>query len=760
MRKAFFPGVFVLCSLPAFSQKKIDSLHALLRTPLHDTMRLKVQVRLGELHARRFPDSTIYYSRAVLAAPDAPAFYRYKVQAANALGMGHYFKSEYPPAAAAFAQMHLLAEKDRDRKQMAIALNNEGNIYIETGEHGRALERYRRSLVIREALKDSLEIAMAYNNIGFVYKDIGDYEKAATNFLVAMKTYERMNRSGGVAMSLNNIGIVFFRKKDYTQALEYYLRALALHEKNGNRDGLGISLIAAAAAYTEQGRYDDALPMLERARVIYEDAKDARQLATVSKTIGDVLLRRSETAKAVPYLETSLSIDQRIGNRRALPSSYLTLASALVRLGSYPKARPLIDSATALVTASSNNQDRKTLYEVEAEYHQGIGEYARALTFAQEYNKQKDALLNEANVKSLNDLKVKYETEKKEAAIALLTKDNDIKALAIRNQKLELAQQLYELTQNKLALSEADLILARNELQLEGQQRTILKQQLDSTQRVRNIRELERQTQLQALEIHNRQLQLDRRTALLGLLGAVVLLGSALAWSFYRRRRLAHEARLQAAILREQELATKAILEAEEAERQRIAKDLHDGVGQMMSAARMNLSAFAHRAGFTDADTERDFGNIISLVDDSCREVRHVSHNMMPNALLKNSLAAAIREFIGKLDHKALEVHLYTEGLDERLDANVETVLYRVIQESVNNVIKHSGATTLDISVVREPGEISATIEDNGRGFVPSADGEGMGLRNMRTRVGYLKGTVDFDSRPGEGTLVAIHVPL
>ncbi|RYY97549.1 MAG: tetratricopeptide repeat protein, partial [Chitinophagaceae bacterium] len=725
MRKAFFPGVFVLCSLPAFSQKKIDSLHQLLRTRLHDTTRMRVQLRLCELHVRRHPDSTIHYARLLLGAPDAPAFLPYKTEAANALGVGHYFKGEYPAAAAAFGRMYTYAEKARDRKMMAIALNNEGNIYIETGEHGRALERYRTSLAIRETLKDSFEIAMAYNNIGFVYKDIGDYEKAAGNFLVAMKTYEKLARPDAVAMSLNNLGIVFFRKKDYPQALDYYRRALALHEKSGNRDGQGISLIAAASAHAELGEFDKALPMLERARGIYDDLKDARQLAGINKTIGDLLLRQGDETRALPYLETALSTDQRIGNRRALPTSYLSTASALVRLHSYSKARPLIDSATALISASGNSQDRKSLYEVEAEYHQGIGDYPKALTFAQEYGKQKDALLNEANVKSLNDLKVKYETEKKEASIALLTKDNDIKALAIRNQQLELDHQLYELAQNKLALSEADLLLARNELQLQGQERTILKQQLDSTQRARNIRELQRQTELQALEIRNRQLQVDRRTALAALLAAVLLLGSTLAWSFYRRRRLAHEARLQAAILREQELSTRAILEAEETERQRIAKDLHDGVGQMMSAARMNLSAFAHRTGFSSAEAEQAFGNIIALVDDSCREVRHVSHNMMPNALLKNSLAAAIREFIGKLDHKALEVHLYTEGLDERLDANVETVLYRVIQESVNNVIRHAGATTLDISVVRETGSISATIEDNGRGFDPATASEG-----------------------------------
>ena len=177
-----------------------------------------------------------------------------------------------------------------------------------------------------------------------------------------------------------------------------------------------------------------------------------------------------------------------------------------------------------------------------------------------------------------------------------------------------------------------------------------------------------------------------------------------------------------------------------------------------MSAAKMNLVAFGklHSVG-----QEGEWNNIISLVDDSCREVRAVSHNMMPNALLKGSLAAALREFLTKVDGRALRVNLYTEGLDERMDATTETVLYRVIQECVNNVIKHAGATSLDVSVVRDDSGISVTIEDDGGGFDPAAseNAEGLGLKNIRTRVEYLKGAVEIDSAPGRGTVVAIAIP-
>lgn len=271
----------------------------------------------------------------------------------------------------------------------------------------------------------------------------------------------------------------------------------------------------------------------------------------------------------------------------------------------------------------------------------------------------------------------------------------------------------------------------------------------------------EQQILLQRSQLDLQQSELVRKNITLIAIGVGIALAALLAYSAYRRHQLKQKAAIQAEILRQKEIATRAVLEAEEKERQRIAKDLHDGVGQIMSAAKMNLSAFETELSFGSSEQQLKFQRIISLVDESCKEVRSVSHNMMPNALLKSGLAAAIHEFTDKIDDRILKVNLYSEGLEERLDTNLETVLYRVIQECVNNVIKHSGAKHLDISLIRDADGISATIEDNGKGFDSSdpAKKEGLGLKNIRTRVEYLKGTVEFNSRPGKGTLVAIHVP-
>ncbi|MES2650928.1 MAG: sensor histidine kinase [Bacteroidota bacterium] len=243
---------------------------------------------------------------------------------------------------------------------------------------------------------------------------------------------------------------------------------------------------------------------------------------------------------------------------------------------------------------------------------------------------------------------------------------------------------------------------------------------------------------------------------------AAFFVSGFIAYLIYNRYKLKQNARLHQEVILQQDLATKAVLQAEENERKRISGELHDGLGQLFSAVKMNLSALADHIQFEDNHGEEMFEKTVSLVDESCKEVRVISHQMAPNILLKSGLATAVRDFIDKIDSRKLKINLSTFGLKERLDQNIETVLYRVIQEAVNNVIKHAEANTLDIQLSKDNEGINAMIEDNGKGFDSTGleKFEGIGLKNIKSRVEYLKGQVDFSSTQGGGTLVAIFIPL
>ena len=174
------------------------------------------------------------------------------------------------------------------------------------------------------------------------------------------------------------------------------------------------------------------------------------------------------------------------------------------------------------------------------------------------------------------------------------------------------------------------------------------------------------------------------------------------------------------------------------------------------------MEIIAERYLIKQQDAEVLAERTLAMVDESCIEVRSIAHQMMPNALLRSGLVSALRDFVNQVHSSRLKITVETIGLDGRLENNIETVLYRVVQESVNNVIKHAEATLIDILLICDANEITITIEDNGKGFDSSdlKHFEGIGLRNMITRIEYLKGTVEISSAPGKGALIAIHVPL
>jgi len=285
-----------------------------------------------------------------------------------------------------------------------------------------------------------------------------------------------------------------------------------------------------------------------------------------------------------------------------------------------------------------------------------------------------------------------------------------------------------------------------------------------NTESTRQLSELniKYETERKQKLIQQQQFAISRRNTTIAIIASLFVVALIIGFQFYSRYRLKQDAVLQAEVMKQQDIATKGIIEAEEKERKRIAADLHDGVGQLFSAVRLNLSSLMDRVVINNADELALAEKTIAMVDESCKEVRTIAHQMMPNILLKTGLASAINDFISKIDSHQLKVNLEAFGLDERLDNNIEIVLYRVVQECVNNVIKHSKANRLDINLLRENGYVTVSIEDNGRGFniADKPQSDGIGLKNIITRVEYLKGTVDISSAPGKGTSIVIEVPL
>ncbi len=559
--------------------------------------------------------------------------------------------------------------------------------------------------------------------------------------------------------------------------------------------------IDAAIKLTESYQlkdFDSTLIIGEKALQLARQHTDSLSVAELKRHMGVASYFKGKYDVAATNFYESAAILEKANDKKKLAPLYNDIGKLYRKTRDLDKAMENYDKAAALFKQLKDTggismilNESGVVYEYKADYKEAFNRYYSSMQLAEAKGDSLSVSYSLSNMAGIYVIEKKYKEAENNLLRALHIREllNDSFAIALTYSDLGVAMNgkgdyakasSYLLLSNRLAekLQYVELqsnnynelaIVSKNEGNYQEAyeyflKRSYLRDSLFAMEKTKQIAELNAKYESAKKEqqIQQQRNRIRMQNFLFVGIAGLVLLIAMLIHSQYRKNKLRQETKMKTELMNQQEMAVKAVIEAEENERQRIAKDLHDGVGQMMSAAKMNLSAFESEINFSNDEQKRSLEKVIQLVDESCREVRTVSHIMMPNALLKNNLDAAVRDFVDKLHNKALQVHVHSEGLDKRMDSNTETVLYRVIQECVHNAIKHAGASTLDISLIRDKDGISGTIEDNGKGFdVADKDNfEGIGLRNITTRIEYLKGTVDFDSAPGRGTVVAFHVPL
>ena len=243
-----------------------------------------------------------------------------------------------------------------------------------------------------------------------------------------------------------------------------------------------------------------------------------------------------------------------------------------------------------------------------------------------------------------------------------------------------------------------------------------------------------------------------------GLLGATLLFG----YFFFQNRKKNQHIKLQVMEMEQKKKTTQAVMQAEEDERKRIAGELHDSVAQKMVVAKLNLEALNNHTDKLNEQEKKIYHNIQLLLEESTTEVRQLSHSMMPQAFSHAGLTNAVKDFLNKIATPGLRINFSAEGNFESIPENTGLMIYRIIQECVQNVLKHAAATKLDISMIAENSEVDVTIEDNGTGYdTTSINTQGnIGLKNVHSRVEYLRGKLDINSAPGRGTMIAFYIPF
>jgi len=250
-----------------------------------------------------------------------------------------------------------------------------------------------------------------------------------------------------------------------------------------------------------------------------------------------------------------------------------------------------------------------------------------------------------------------------------------------------------------------------------------------------------------------------------------VLIGSASAFliiSLLTYRTYAQKQKLQQQRINELETlqqltATEAVLKGEEQERTRLAKDLHDGLGGMLSGIKYSFNTMKGNLIMTPENSQA-FERSMDMLDSSIKEMRRVAHNMMPEALVKFGLDTALKDFCNDVNQSgALQVSYQSLGLENvEIEQTAAITVYRIVQELINNTMKHAAAKTAIVQVTKSDGHLSVTVEDDGKGFDTAIlkRAHGIGWSNIQNRVEFLKGNLDVQSSEEKGTSVFIELTI
>jgi two-component system, NarL family, sensor kinase len=559
--------------------------------------------------------------------------------------------------------------------------------------------------------------------------------------------------------ALHNIGVTHEAQGNYTEALVYEMQALEIRRKIRDDAKTANTFNNIGIIHDEKGDYKEALRYYYSARKIYERLKDQSKIAMVITNIGIVFKEQKEYKKVIISYHEALRIYEKLRDNFGIAACHANLGSVFFELPNYDSALYYSLLATREFEVQNVKQFlAATVCNAGMAYHE-LGMTAMAKEFL------------------LRALKLNEEYDNKKELSFVLIRLADIykdegqlqKALTNAQRGLDLAEKIDALEQVMQARKViAEVKAASHDFKgayHEQQQYDVVKDSLFKTEKTKQIAELQTQyetekkeNQIQLLKQENEIKDFGLRQDRLFILGLILVVLSLIIFGYLWRNRtkLKQNIALETtrAQLREKQL--EAVIASQEAERKRFAADLHDGLGQMISAVRLGLSK--------ENPEQHTVNNALTLLHEMNGEIRNIAFNLMPQILMNGGLEEALKEFALRINRTdSILIHVQAFDFHNEMSLEKKIALYRICQEWVNNVMKYSGCKRVNIQLVQHSEELVITIDDDGNGFDPHIlhNGHGNGWRNINSRVGVIKGEIEVDSKYGrQGTLFTITAPI
>ncbi|UKJ06768.1 tetratricopeptide repeat-containing sensor histidine kinase [Solitalea lacus] len=589
-----------------------------------------------------------------------------------------------------------------------------------------------------------------------------------TALIVYRKAYEislQLNYILGQARALHYSGIVYSDRSQYQQALAMYRKSLNLYHKIRYPFGEGACYTNIGNVYQFQSKLDSALSYYQLALNVFKRFSQLDALSQANSNVGAIFQQMQQFEKAYSYHLQAVNYAEHGNDSTVLCNSLINLGTVLNDLKKTEQSfaiqkkalhiAKLIDNYYCLQVTNINISD---YYKTQKEYEKAIEYGLKSLQYALKQTTPFDIADIKKRVGDLYLLTGKYNTAKN-YYIDALNLSRSLKTTEISGNIYSSLTKLYAAIGNYkqayncyvLAQQYKDSVLGEKQIktinELEIKYQTAQKdQQLTQKQ----------------LQIAQKDLAIKQKTRLLmvPIAGIVlILIISSFIFTNYRNKIMLQNQNLQL-LEKEKEInSLEAMIRGEEKERNRIAKELHDGVGGLLSATKMHFSVL--KAKSLELQNDKSFEHALSLLDESASEIRKTAHNLMPELLVTHGLVVALANFCKRINSAAISVEFVTLGDVPKFKQGFELSVYRIVQELVNNVIKHSGASEAIVQISCHDHLLTMTVEDNGKGFDYNDEiKNGMGLSSLHSRVESFNGNMKVESEEKHGTSIYLEFDI
>lgn len=562
---------------------------------------------------------------------------------------------------------------------------------------------------------------------GSYYNDKGDYQKAKLHFEEALEENLLTKNVIRGAKIKDNLANVYISEGKYQRALDIKREVFEVFRLEKDSAAMYSSSTGIGNLFLKMDDTSGAMNFLKNA---LRFAREPREKAVSLGNLAIIYKQLGELDSAFFYYEASL--EQGVDMPYFRMSTYQNMAIAYREIGNISKAKEYTDNAIAIAVS---NQDDKFLTR---------------LKILQAYNYLYENMPNQAEA-IIQEIKGR------------------ITSTTGQTIKLDFYKLRWKVAKKRSAWQEAESFGTRYLTLKDSIQNLEVKKELKALQTKYEVVEKDRLISDQNLQLSEEAESKKRMLYWFLIIIIVTLLISWIVWSFQRSKMLLAEKDklIQLEKIKQLEQEKKLIMfdsmvEGQEQERIRIAKDLHDSLGSLMSALKSHLAAIykeIEKIETVHIDQEMD-----SIIDRAGRELRRIAYNMSPTTLANLGLKHSIEDLVVFYTNRGdTEINFQWLGDPLVYEENRDLMIYRVVQEILTNAYKHADAKTIKLQISILTDEIQLIYKDDGRGFDTTDEQKnkkGMGLKNMNSRVSYLSGNIEISSAMGKGSTIEIHVPL